>query len=176
MPAMNDKPARPKLGDDVYLAPTAFVAGDVVLGDQCSVWHHVMIRGDVAAIRIGRRVNVQDAGIIHNETGVDMEIEDDVAIGHRAVVHCKRVGRASLIGIGSIVLDRAEIGEQCIVAAGAVVPPGMIVPDGKVVMGVPAKIVRETTDAERQYHREVVERYIALGRQHAAGMYPNAAG
>lgn len=172
---MIEDPIHPRLGDRVYLAPTAFVAGDVTLGDECSVWHHAMIRGDVAAIRIGNRVNIQDATIIHNETGVDLDIADDVAIGHRAVVHCRRIGPASLIGIGAIVLDRAEIGSGCIVAAGAVVPPGMIVPDGKVVMGVPARITRDTTEDERRYHQEVVDRYIQLGRKHGEGLFPNAA-
>ncbi|MCZ6697996.1 MAG: gamma carbonic anhydrase family protein [Planctomycetota bacterium] len=173
---MTESIFRPELGRSVYIAPTAFVAGQVTLGDHCSVWHHVMIRGDVAAIRIGKRVNIQDGAIVHTETDVDLDIADEVAIGHRAVVHCRRVGRATLIGIGAIVLDRAEIGEGCIVAAGALVPPGMKVPDGKVVMGVPAKIVRETTEDERAYHRHVVERYVQLAGKHAGGMYPNAAG
>ncbi len=173
---MTESIFRPELGRSVYIAPTAFVAGQVTLGDHCSVWHHVMIRGDVAAIRIGKRVNIQDGAIVHTETDVDLDIADEVAIGHRAVVHCRRVGRATLIGIGAIVLDRAEIGEGCIVAAGALVPPGMKVPDGKVVMGVPAKVVRETTEDERAYHRHVVERYVQLAEKHAGGMYPNAAG
>ncbi len=173
---MTESIFRPELGRSVYIAPTAFVAGQVTLGDHCSVWHHVMIRGDVAAIRIGKRVNIQDGAIVHTETDVDLDIADEVAIGHRAVVHCRRVGRATLIGIGAIVLDRAEIGEGCIVAAGALVPPGMRVPDGKVVMGVPAKVVRETTEDERAYHRHVVERYVQLAEKHAGGMYPNAAG
>ena len=172
---MTESIFRPELGRSVYIAPTAFVAGRVTLGDHCSVWHHVMIRGDVAAIRIGKRVNIQDGAIVHTETDVDLDIADEVAIGHRAVVHCRRVGRATLIGIGAIVLDRAEIGEGCIVAAGALVPPGMKVPDGKVVMGVPAKVVRETTEDERAYHRHVVERYVQLAGKHAGGMYPNAA-
>lgn len=173
---MTESIIRPDLGRDVYIAPTAFVAGRVTLGEASSVWHHVMIRGDVAAIRIGNRVNIQDGTIVHTETDVDLDIADDVAIGHRAVVHCRRIGRATLIGIGAIVLDRAEIGDGCIVAAGAVVPPGMKVPDGKVVMGVPAKIVRETTNDERDYHRHVVERYVLLAKKHGAGVYPNAAG
>lgn len=172
---MNLQPIHPKLGRDVYLSPTAFVAGDVRLGDECSVWHHVMIRGDVSAIRVGRRVNIQDGSIIHTETGVDLDIADEVAIGHRAVVHCRRVGRGSLIGIGSILLDRAEIGEGCIVAAGCLVPPRMIVPDGKLVMGVPARVARDVSDAERTYHREVVDRYVQLSKMHASGRYPNAA-
>ncbi len=161
------------LGRDVYLAPTSYVAGDVVMGDECTVMHHVTIRGDVGRIRIGRRVNVQDGSVLHNETGVDLEIGDEVGIGHRAVVHCRRVGSRSLIGIGSLVLDRCEIGDDCIIAAGAVLPPRTTVPDGTVMMGVPAKPVRSITDAERGYIREVVARYVELGEMHRDGKYPN---
>jgi carbonic anhydrase/acetyltransferase-like protein (isoleucine patch superfamily) len=165
---------QPKFGPNVYLAPTAYVAGDLVMGADCTVMHHVVIRADVSAIRIGARVNVQDGTVIHTQTDVALEIEDDVGIGHRAVVHCRRVRSNSLIGIGSIVLDGAEIGHWSIVGAGAVVPPGMIVPDGKLVLGVPAKIVRDTTPAEREYIRFVVENYVRLNRRHAAGEFPNA--
>lgn len=165
-----------KLGRGVYIAPTSYVAGDVTLGDECTVMHHVTIRGDVGRIRVGCRVNVQDGSVLHNETGVDLDIADGVTIGHRAVVHCRRVGPGSLIGIGSLVLDRCEIGQNCIIAAGAVVPPGTTVPDGTVMMGVPAKPVRQISDAERKYIREVVARYVELGKMHYSGKYPNVVG
>ncbi len=163
------------LGRNVYIAPTAYVGGEVTLGDECTVMHHVVIRGDVSAIRIGRRVNVQDGSIVHTQTGVDLDIEDDVGIGHRAVVHCRRVGSNTLIGIGAIVLDGCIIGRDCIIAAGALLPPNTEIPDGKMVMGMPAKIVREVTDEERAYIRHVIENYVQLGRLHARGDYPNAA-
>ena len=169
-----DQVVRPVIGRNVYIAPTAYVGGDVELGDECSVWHHVMIRGDVSRIRIGRRVNIQDGTIVHTETGVDLDIADDVGIGHRAVVHCRSIGTRSLIGIGAIVLDRCEIGSGCIIAAGAVVPPRTKVPDNSVVMGLPGKVVRETTQAEREYISEVIRRYIVLARKHAMGQYPCA--
>lgn len=171
-----DLPDRVTIGRDVYVAPTAYVGGDVTLGDQCTVMHHVVIRGDVSAIRIGRRVNVQDATIIHTNRGVPLDIADDVSIGHRAIVHCRRVGPGTLVGIGSIILDDCEIGAGCLIAAGAVVPPKTIVPDGKVVMGVPGRVVRDTTAAERTYIQEVLASYLHLGRLHAAGTYPNRAG
>ncbi len=173
---MNHEPRKPLLGQDVFIAATAYVGGDVVLGDGCSVWHHVAIRGDVSAIRLGRRVNVQDGAIIHTRSGVPLDIEDDVSIGHRAVVHCRRVGAGTLIGIGAIVLDDAEIGRDGLVAAGAVVTPGTIVPDGKVLMGIPARVVRDTTPAEREYAARVVRSYLELSRRHAAGEFPNADG
>lgn len=165
--------SRPVIGKNVCIAPTAFVGGDVTLGDECTVMHQVVIRGDVGPIRLGRRVNVQDGSILHCRTGVPLEIEDDVSIGHRAVVHCRRVGRGSLIGIGAIVLDDAEIGAGCIVAAAALVPPGTVIPDGKVVVGIPGRVLRDVSDKDREYLRHVTTRYVELGREHAAGEYPN---
>lgn len=169
------RPKSPIVGTSVYIAPTAYVGGDVTLGDGCTVMHHAVIRGDLAPIRIGDRVNFQDGAIIHTDIGIPLEIEDDVGIGHRAVVHCRSIGAGTLIGIGSIILDDCRIGRGCIVGAGAVVTPGTVVPDGKVVMGVPAAVVRDTTAAEAGYLREVIRTYIELGRRHAEGRYPNFA-
>ncbi len=174
-PSGPTEPVHPVLGRNVYIAPTAYVGGDVHIGDESTVMHHVTIRGDVARITIGRRVNVQDGAIIHTKTGVPLEIEDEVSIGHRAVVHCRRVGTGALVGVGAIVLDDAEIGAGSIIAAAALVPPGMIVPAGKVVVGIPGRVARDVTDADRQYIRFVVERYLDLSRRHAAGLYPNVA-
>ncbi len=169
---MSDAIIRPVIGRNVYIAPTAYVCGEVTIGDDCTILPQVVIRGDVSAIRIGNRVNIQDGAVVHTKGGVPLDIADEVGIGHLAVVHCRRVGRLSLIGIHSIVLDDAEIGEGCIVAAGALVPPGMVVPDGKLVMGVPAKVVRDVNEQERRYIRYVIDNYQKLGRRHAAGCYP----
>ncbi len=173
---MSEEPPRPQLGTDVYIAPTAYVAGDVVLGATCTVMHHVTIRGDIAPIRIGCRVNIQDGSVIHTPHGTPLDIGDDVGIGHRAVVHCRSVGGRSLIGIGAIVLDDATIGSQCIIAAGTVVPPGAIIPDGSVVMGVPGLIVREVGQQDLDLIDHVVASYVELGRIHASGRYPNIGG
>lgn len=167
--------AEVKLGRNVYVAPTAYVGGAVVLGDETTVMHHVVIRGDVSHIRIGARVNVQDGTIIHTTAGIDLDIGDEVSMGHRAIVHCKRIGANSLIGMGAIVLDGCTIGRRCIIGAGAVVPPNTDVPDGKVVMGVPGKIVRDIRESEHAYLDYVVENYRKLGRRHGAGEYPNVA-
>jgi len=171
---MGHPPHHVVFGRDVYVAPTAYIAGDVVIGDECTIMHHVVIRGDVAPIRIGRRVNIQDGAVLHCNRDVTLEIADEVAIGHRAVVHGKRIGPRSLIGIGALVLDGVEIGAGCIVAPGAVVPPGTVVPDGKVLMGVPAQVVRDANDRDRAYHARVIDGYKMLRRLHAAGEYPPA--
>jgi len=164
---------RPEIGEGVFIADTAFVGGETTLGDDSTIMHQVTIRGDVGAIRIGRRVNIQDGAVIHTKTGVPLDIEDEVAIGHRAVVHCRRVGRRALIGIGAIVLDDCEIGEGAMIAAGAVIPPGTIVPPGKLVVGVPGKILRDVSEAETGYIDFIVNSYCQLNRKHSAGEYPN---
>lgn len=173
MPEQPSQPVHPTLGRRVYIAPSAVVCGEVTLGDDCTVMHHVLIRGDVSAITVGSRCNVQDGTVIHTKTGIPLDIADEVAIGHRAIVHCRRVGRRTLVGMGAIILDDAEIGEECVIAAGAVVPPGMLVPPGKVVMGVPGRIVRDITPRDREYTDFVVENYLRLNKLHAAGLYPN---
>ena len=153
----------------IYVATSAVIVGDVTFGEDCSVWHHCVIRGDVAPIRIGARVNVQDGALLHCNYAVPLEIGDDVAIAHHAVVHGKRVGCGTLIGTAAVVLDDCEIGQDCLIAAGAVVTPGTIVPDGSVVMGVPGQMVRPIRDDERQYIRYVVTGYVELARRHVAG-------
>ncbi len=167
---------RPVLGRDVYIAPTSYVGGDVVIGDQSTVMHHVMIRGDIAPIRIGARVNVQDGSILHTARGIPLEIADDVGIGHRAIVHCRHIATRTLIGMGSILLDDCEIGSRCIIAAGTVLSPKSIIPDGSVVMGIPGKVVRQVTTHDLQTIDHVVQSYLELGRLHAAGRFPNIAG
>ncbi len=168
--------ARPTIGSDVYIAPTAYIGGDVVIGDQSTIMHHAVIRGDLAPIRIGSRVNVQDGSVVHTDQGVRLDIADEVAIGHRAVVHCRRIGPRTLVGIGAILLDACVIGERCVIAAGTVLAPRTTVPDGSVVMGVPGRVVREVTGRDLQQIDEAIRNYIEMGRVHAAGRYPNIAG
>ena len=166
---------RPVLGRDVYVAPTSYVGGNLFIGDESTVMHFAVIRADIAPIRIGARVNVQDGAVLHTLHDIPLEIGDDVGIGHCAVVHCRRVGPHSLIGIGAIVLDDCEIGSDCIIAAGSVLPPNTHVPDGKVVMGVPGRIVRDVTGRDLSTIDEVVESYRTLGREHTLGRFPNIA-
>lgn len=166
---------QPRIGRDVYLAPTCYVGGDVVLGDECTLMHHVVVRGDIAAIRIGARVNLQDGTIVHTPHGVPLDIGDDVGVGHRAIVHGRRVASHTLIGMGAILLDDCEIGSRCLIAAGTIVPPRAQIPDGSVVMGVPGRVVREVTERDLKIIAHVVQSYLRLGRLHAAGAFPNIA-
>jgi carbonic anhydrase/acetyltransferase-like protein (isoleucine patch superfamily) len=152
-----------------FLARTSVVVGEVQIGELASFWFGAVVRGDVAPVTIGRRVNVQDNAVVHCDSGVPNVIEDDVTIGHGAIVHGMRVGQGSLIGMGAKVLGRTKIGRGCLVAAGAVVPPGLEVPDGMAVIGLPGKIVRPVRDEEKRYMLWLTEHYVQLARKYAAG-------
>ena len=158
-----------KTAGGVYLAYNCTVMGDVKLGSDASVWFNAVVRGDVAPVTIGARTNVQDGAVVHCDSGVPNVIENDIVIGHRAVVHGKFVGAGSLIGLGAVVLSGSKIGRGCLVAAGAVVPPGLDVPGGMVVMGVPGKIVRPVKPAELEYMRWLVPHYVELAEKHVNG-------
>ena len=134
----------PSIGADTFIAPNATIVGDVTMGEGCSVWFNAVIRGDVNSIIIGNKVNIQDNAVIHctyekNKT----IIGNNVSIGHTAIVHGCTIHDNVLIGMGSIVMDRAEIGSNSIIAAGAVVLEGTIVPSGSIFAGVPAKKVKD---------------------------------
>ena len=118
-----------KTAGGVYVAYNCTVTGDVKIAPDASLWFDAVVRGDVAPVTIGRRTNVQDGAVVHCDTGVPNVIEDDVVIGHRAVVHGKFVGAGSLIGMGAVVLSGSSVGRGCLIAAGAVVPPNLEVPE-----------------------------------------------
>ncbi|HSY77182.1 MAG TPA: gamma carbonic anhydrase family protein [Bacteroidia bacterium] len=137
------KGKNPVFGNNCYLAENATVVGDVVMGDDCSVWFNAVVRGDVNFIKIGNKVNIQDGAIIHctyEKTGTT--IGNNVSIGHNAIVHGCKVLDNVLIGMGAIVMDNAIINSNCLIAAGAVVLEGTIVEEGSVYAGVPAKKVK----------------------------------
>jgi carbonic anhydrase/acetyltransferase-like protein (isoleucine patch superfamily) len=156
---------------NVFLAHNATVVGDVTVGERSSFWFNAVVRGDVAPVTIGSGVNVQDAAVIHCDTDVPNVIEDDVTIGHGAVVHGIFVGRGTLIGMSATLLGRTKIGRECLVAAGAVVPPGLEVPDRMVVMGVPGRIVRPVTEKELAYMRWLGPHYVELAEKYMRGEY-----
>lgn len=134
----------PQFGDDCYLAENATIVGDVVMGDQCSVWFNAVVRGDVNSIRLGNKVNVQDGAVIHcTYQKTKTEIGNNVSIGHNALVHGCKVHDNVLIGMGAIVMDNCEIGSNTIIAAGAVVLEGTKVESGVIYAGVPAKKVKD---------------------------------
>lgn len=132
----------PKLGADCYVAETAVLIGDTVMGDHCSIWFNAVVRGDVNSIRIGDRVNIQDGAVLHcTYERAALTIGNDVSIGHNAIVHGCTVRDKVLIGMGAIVMDHAVIGEGSVIAAGAVVLQGTVVEPGSLMAGVPARRV-----------------------------------
>jgi carbonic anhydrase/acetyltransferase-like protein (isoleucine patch superfamily) len=152
-----------------FVAHNATIVGEVTIGELTSFWFNAVVRGDVAPVTIGRRVNVQDGVVVHCDTDVPNVIEDDVTIGHGAIVHGMFVGRGSLIGMGSTVLSRTKIGQECLIAAGAVVPPGLIVPDRMLVIGVPAKVVRPLREQDLEYMRWLTAHYVELAQTYLKG-------
>ncbi len=159
--------ARMEKVDQHWQATDAVICGEVTIGAECSFWFQTAVRGDVAPIRIGNRVNVQEHCVLHCDTGRPLEIGDDVTIGHGAVVHGSRVGSRTLIGMKAVILGECVVGDDCVIAAGAVLSPGMIVPDGHVAMGIPAKVVRPVRESERAFIKENCEHYIQLAREHS---------
>lgn len=137
------KGVSPTIGENCYVAPNATVVGDVVMGNDCSIWFNAVVRGDVNAIRIGNKVNIQDGAVIHcTYQKTQAVIGDNVSIGHNAIVHGCKVHDNVLIGMGAIVMDNAEIGSFSIIAAGAVVLEGTKVEPNSIFAGVPAKKVK----------------------------------
>src|SRR5580700_6946695 len=149
-----------------FLANNSTVVGDVTIGESSSFWFNAVVRGDVAPITIGRRVNVQDGAVIHCDTDFPNVIEDDVTIGHRAIVHGSFVGAGTLIGMGAVLLGRTRIGRECLVAAGAVVPPGLVVPDRMLVVGVPGRISRPVGEDDLKYMRWLSGHYVQLAERY----------
>ena len=161
----------PQIHPSAFVEPSAQIIGDVVIGEQSSVWFGAVVRGDVFYIRIGDRTNIQDGTVVHVSNGTHATIlEDEVTVGHNVTLHGCRVGRGCLIGMGSVVMDGVEVGERSLVAAGALVSPGTIIPPHSLVMGFPAKVKRQLTDEEvaglSVYWRNYIE-YTRLYREEA---------
>ena len=154
---------RPKLDPSVFIAENAMVIGDVEIGPQSNIWFHSIVRGDVNFIRIGSYCNIQDACVLHVEKDLNpLFLEDGVVPGHRVVVHGCRIRKGSLIGIGAIVLNGAEIGEESIVAAGSVVTPKTIIPPRTLALGIPARPIRALEEKDLQMISQTVRNYQDL--------------
>lgn len=171
MPVYALKGVRPTIADGVFIAPNATVVGDVVIGEESSLWFGVVARGDVFPIRIGARTNVQDGCVIHVTGGkTSTTIGDDVTIGHAAIIHGCTIGHRCLVGMGSIVLDGAVIEDECFIAAGTLVSPGTRVPARSMVMGRPGKVVRTLRDEELADIRTAAAHYVQNARDYLASL------
>lgn len=152
----------PSIHPTSFVHPLAYVAGDVILGPRVSVWPFASLRGDTDAITIGDDTNVQDGCVIHCDAGVPCHIGKRVGIGHRAILHGAVVEDDVLIAMGAVLLNGVRVGSGSIIGAGSVVREGFVVPPNSLVLGVPGRIVRETTMEERSRIAKTVESYLAL--------------
>jgi carbonic anhydrase/acetyltransferase-like protein (isoleucine patch superfamily) len=148
MPLIPFRGIRPTLSADVFVAPGAYLIGDVRLGEGSNVWFGSVLRGDFAEIVLGRGANVQDNCTLHTDANAPCQLGDFVALGHNAIVHSATVEDYSLIGIGAIVLPHARVGSGSIVGANALVTEGMVVPPRSLVLGTPGRVVRQISDEE----------------------------
>ena len=160
----------PRLGREVFIAPNATLAGDVVLGDRTSIWYGCVVRSEEQRIEIGEETNIQDLSVIHvTNRQFGTRIGARVTVGHRVVLHACTISDLCLIGIGSIVLDQAVIGSETIVAAGSVVTPGTEIPPRVLAVGSPARVKRPLTDQELEHIRWNAADYVKLARLHGRG-------
>jgi carbonic anhydrase/acetyltransferase-like protein (isoleucine patch superfamily) len=157
----------PIIPDSCYISESVDLIGDVTLGENVSLWFGTIVRGDMHFITIGNRSNIQDNSVIHVTTDVSpTRIGDEVTVGHNAIIHGATIEDRCLIGMGAIIMDDVVIGEGSIVGAGAVVPPNMIIPPRSLVLGLPAKIVRQTTDKELEMIIERAQHYIDFSQEY----------
>jgi len=160
-----------KIDSTAYVHPTAVVLGDVTLGARVSVWPTAVLRGDSDTIVIGADSNVQDGAVIHVDEGIPTRVGNRVAIGHRAIVHGATIDDDVLIAMGAVLLNGVHVGSGSIIGAGAVLPEGKRIPENSLVIGVPGRIVRQTTNEERERIKRTVEAYLDLSGQYRKGRW-----
>lgn len=156
----------PRIADSAWVAPGAYVIGDVELGKSSSVWYGAVLRGDTEPIRVGERTSIQDGCVLHSDPGYPTTVGDECVVGHRAVVHGCEVGDGCLIGMSATILTGAKIGAGSIVAAGALVPEGKEFPPRSLIVGVPAKRVGEVTDEQTRDIESGVKTYVERANAH----------
>jgi carbonic anhydrase/acetyltransferase-like protein (isoleucine patch superfamily) len=161
---LNDK--APEIRGRHFVAPSAAVIGDVFMDEDTSVWFGAVVRGDVERITIGRGTNIQDNSVLHSDPGAPLILDEEVTVGHMVMLHGCTIGRHSLIGIGSTILNHAKIGANCIVGANSLVTEHKEFPDGVLILGAPARVVRELTDEEIAKLPKSAQRYIDRAAQY----------
>jgi carbonic anhydrase/acetyltransferase-like protein (isoleucine patch superfamily) len=160
----------PEIHETAWVADSAEVIGRVEMAEGASVWFGAVVRGDVEDIRIGRNSNIQDNSVLHADSGMPLTIGDNVTVGHHVMLHGCTVGDGALIGIRSVVLNGARIGRNCIVGAGSVVTEGKSFPDGTLILGVPAKVVRELDPEQIAMMQHGASHYVGNAQRFKAGL------
>lgn len=160
----------PTFEGDYFVAQNAAVIGSVVMGHNSSVWFSVTLRGDNDLITLGENVNVQDGSVVHTDGGIGVTLERNVSVGHLVMLHGCTVRENSLVGIGAIVLNRAEVGPNCLVGAGTLIPEGKVIPEGSLVLGVPGKVIRRLTPEEIANNTWIAEHYVERAAYYRRGL------
>jgi carbonic anhydrase/acetyltransferase-like protein (isoleucine patch superfamily) len=167
MPITPFKDTTPCIAPSAFIAPDAWVIGDVSIGDLSSLFFNVVVRGDIQPITIGRETNLQEHVLVHTSHGMSpVVVGDRVTIGHRAIIHGCSIGHNSLVGMGATILDDVLIGENCIIGAHTLVTKGTVVPPGSMVVGTPGKVVRALTEAELANLRTSAQHYVELATEY----------
>ena len=161
---------RPAFEGEYFVAQNAAVIGSVLMKRNASVWWNVTIRGDNDLITLGENVNVQDGSVIHTDGGVPVTLERNVSVGHLVMLHGCTIRENSLVGIGAIVLNRVEVGRNCLVGAGALIPEGKVIPEGSLVLGVPGKVIRRLTPEEIAMNTWIAEHYVERAERYRPGL------
>lgn len=161
--------SRPVIDPTAFIAPGAAVLGDVIIGKESSVWYHSVVRGDMAPITIGEQTNIQDLSVLHVDVDLPCAVGSRVGVGHRAILHGCTVEDDCLIGMGSVLLNRVRVGAGSVVGAGSLLTEDFVVPPGSLVLGVPAKVVRDVDEELRVRISETVRHYVEQARLHKSG-------
>ncbi|WP_150283693.1 gamma carbonic anhydrase family protein [Rummeliibacillus sp. TYF-LIM-RU47] len=159
--AFNGK--NPQLEENVFIAPGSQLIGDVHIGSESTIWFNAVLRGDEGSITIGKRCSIQDNSTIHLYEGSPVVVEDEVTVGHNVILHGCKVGKRSIIGMGSTILDNTEIGEECIIGANTLIPSGKKIPPRSLVIGSPGKVVRELNDKDLELIQLSIDTYVQKG-------------
>jgi carbonic anhydrase/acetyltransferase-like protein (isoleucine patch superfamily) len=162
----------PTIAPSAYVAPSASIIGKAVLAEQSSVWFGATLRGDNDLISIGAGSNVQDGAVMHTDPGFPLMVGARTSVGHQAMLHGCTVGEGSLIGIQAVVLNAAVIGKGCLVGAGAIITERKVFADGTLILGAPAKVVRELTPEERENLLQIAAHYAARGAYYRSHLQP----
>lgn len=161
----------PEIDPTAFIAPSVDLIGEILIGSESSVWFQCVVRGDVNWIKIGKRTNVQDHSMLHvDRRDCPLTIGDEVTIGHRVLLHGCTIGNRCLIGMGAIIMNKAVIGEECIVGAGALVTEGKVFPPRTLIIGSPAKAVRELKPEELVYLKKSADNYVGDSREYLASL------